>query len=475
MKRINLLLILFMLACSTVLAQDETGFRTIDTTLVFSESDFKVGTHPRTGNQSIGRANQEDTEWNRPKEEMASVPWRVVKIFVARDESLVDINCEAEDETLYIENLNLRQQNGESLNEDFPKNRVYVQGFTSAVNAEHTGFLYFYQFLVSPFRYDSQNNNFYLYKKVRLKVRFMKNPPTIVKVYGTVKNQDGQPLPEASLTFAGTEYDIGEDGTYQMLLNVPTYTDGWREAVSGNLEVKAEGYTSFSRQTSFEQQWTDSDWYIDFILYNQLHFLAGKRYTLILPKEPNASLGRYFRLDRVEGSKIIFEREPSPNANIPYVFFPDNDVTISLKGMDLTQKAGCTIVNDNREDYSSGKDPRVFFEGFYVTGEYSKYWFASNYVRIEEEEYYQSRSSYYGSDAMHAILYFQWNLFSTTPELLFHDPSVDAIHNAPASINHQSSNHQWFDLSGRRVSASPASSVLPRGVYIHDGKKVVVR
>ena len=36
-------------------------------------------------------------------------------------------------------------------------------------------------------------------------------------------------------------------------------------------------------------------------------------------------------------------------------------------------------------------------------------------------------------------------------------------------------NHHCFDLSGRRVSASPASSMLPRGVYIRDGKKMVVR
>ena len=92
MKRISILSIMFLLAAMGAWAQDETQYRTIDTTLVFSESDFIVGTHSRTGNQSIGRANQEDTEWNRPKEEMASVPWRVVKIFVARDESLVDIN-----------------------------------------------------------------------------------------------------------------------------------------------------------------------------------------------------------------------------------------------------------------------------------------------------------------------------------------------------------------------------------------------
>lgn len=54
------------------------------------------------------------------------------------------------------------------------------------------------------------------------------------------------------------------------------------------------------------------------------------------------------------------------------------------------------------------------------------------------------------------------------------------IHNIPEDpiITHHSSNHQYYDLSGRRVSVSSdssVSSVLPKGVYIRDGKKVVVK
>ena len=43
---------------------------------------------------------------------------------------------------------------------------------------------------------------------------------------------------------------------------------------------------------------------------------------------------------------------------------------------------------------------------------------------------------------------------------------VTAIHNIPTTIN-----HQWYDLSGRRVDGG----LLPRGIYIRDGKKVVVK
>ena len=49
---------------------------------------------------------------------------------------------------------------------------------------------------------------------------------------------------------------------------------------------------------------------------------------------------------------------------------------------------------------------------------------------------------------------------------------------APEMVNGQSSNGKWYDLCGRRLSESPASSVpsvLPKGVYIKDGKKVMVK
>ena len=55
----------------------------------------------------------------------------------------------------------------------------------------------------------------------------------------------------------------------------------------------------------------------------------------------------------------------------------------------------------------------------------------------------------------------------------------NAIRDIPAPmVNGKSSDGTWYDLSGRRLSvpsASSASSVLPPGVYIKDGKKVMVK
>ena len=49
---------------------------------------------------------------------------------------------------------------------------------------------------------------------------------------------------------------------------------------------------------------------------------------------------------------------------------------------------------------------------------------------------------------------------------------------APDMANGRLSNGQWYDLSGRRLSVPSASSVpsvLPKGVYIRDGRKVLVK
>ena len=57
--------------------------------------------------------------------------------------------------------------------------------------------------------------------------------------------------------------------------------------------------------------------------------------------------------------------------------------------------------------------------------------------------------------------------------------SFTGIRDIPAPmVNSKSSDGTWYDLSGRRLSvpsASSVSSVLPPGVYIKDGKKIMVK
>ena len=68
-------------------------------------------------------------------------------------------------------------------------------------------------------------------------------------------------------------------------------------------------------------------------------FTSGQMATIILPTTPDASKGKYYRLDRVEGKEIIFEQELQPRAHVPYIIVPSEDFTIDLSTLDL---AGCS-------------------------------------------------------------------------------------------------------------------------------------
>ena len=57
--------------------------------------------------------------------------------------------------------------------------------------------------------------------------------------------------------------------------------------------------------------------------------------TIILPTEPDASKGKYYRLDRCEKGKIIFEEELSPKARTPYIIVPNEDFSIDLDKLEL--------------------------------------------------------------------------------------------------------------------------------------------
>lgn len=67
-------------------------------------------------------------------------------------------------------------------------------------------------------------------------------------------------------------------------------------------------------------------------------FTEGQMATIILPTTPDASKGKYYRLDRVEDGQIVFEQELQPQAHVPYIIVPNEDFSIDLNTLDL---AGC--------------------------------------------------------------------------------------------------------------------------------------
>ena len=96
-------------------------------------------------------------------------------------------------------------------------------------------------------------------------------------------------------------------------------------------------------------------------------YTEGQMATIILPEEPEASKGKYYRLDRVEGNEIIFEQELQPQAHIPYIIVPSEDFSIDLSTLDL---AGCyrdtVSVDDVSFIGSYVSEAFDYQEGFYI-------------------------------------------------------------------------------------------------------------
>jgi len=68
---------------------------------------------------------------------------------------------------------------------------------------------------------------------------------------------------------------------------------------------------------------------------DEVTFTQDQMATIILPSAPDASKGKYYRLDRVEDGQIIFEQELQPRARVPYIIVPDEDFCIDPSSLDL--------------------------------------------------------------------------------------------------------------------------------------------
>ena len=79
---------------------------------------------------------------------------------------------------------------------------------------------------------------------------------------------------------------------------------------------------------------------LEYVLHNQdeetiVAYTEGQMATIVLPTEPDASKGKYYRLDRVEGNEIVFEQELQPRAHVPYIIVPSEDFSIEVDAMEL--------------------------------------------------------------------------------------------------------------------------------------------
>ena len=195
----------------------------------------------------------------------------------------------------------------------------------------------------------------------------------------------------------------------------------------------------------------------------EVTFTEGQMSTIVLPTEPDASKGKYYRLDRVEEGKIIFEQELQPRAHVPYIIVPSEDFSIELSAQELEGLTGDTVSVEG-----------VSFIGTYHREEINpKEGFSVRIIdttpdcsHLSGEE--QGVSLYVG--ALRAYLLVHWDdPYNPGGTKAPTDKMEIVLRDTPNSlqmVNDKSSNGKCFDLQGRRLSGRPA-----QGLYIEKGQK----
>jgi len=159
-------------------------------------------------------------------------------------------------------------------------------------------------------------------------------------IKGTVVDQDGKPVAGAKVSFEGRASVLAtttdEEGLWQMTIEE-------RSSQEVRFKVEADDYPSYVITAPFLNGAMSN---INVELFNTLIYKAGEQSTIFLMEAPDPSWGRYYRLDRVDGSKLIFERELTPTGATPYIFFANEDLRIDLRGR-AKQGAGRAFSIDN--------------------------------------------------------------------------------------------------------------------------------
>jgi hypothetical protein len=218
------------------------------------------------------------------------------------------------------------------------------------------------------------------------------------------------------------------------------------------------------------------------VVWEPVTFTQDQMATIILPTAPDASKGKYYRLDRCEDGQIIFEQELQPRAHVPYIIVPSEDFSIDPRAFDLSGLNSDTVSIDG-----------ISFIGSYVRKELPALTGGdgggSLYYDIIDTTPDCSLSPWGETEkgaiigALRAYLLVSWsdpyNPGGTRGPndkmgiLLKDDPNgMIEIQNSTGKW----SNGKCYDLSGRKiVNRKSSNSKSPRGIYIIDGKKKVSR
>ena len=220
-------------------------------------------------------------------------------------------------------------------------------------------------------------------------------------------------------------------------------------------------------------------------------FTAGQMATVILPTEPDAGKGKYYRLDRIEEGKIIFEQELQPRAHVPYIIVPFEDFSIDPGQLELEGLKPDTV--------SVGS---ISFIGTYVRtelpaltggdGEWRPFppslgGDGGGFYRIIDTTPDCSPLPAEGQGERLAFVgtlraYLTWDDpygpgATKGPEeelkIVLHDRGTGSLSPAPSPEGEGRKDAAIYDLSGKMVNGKWLNGKSPRDIYIKDRKKWV--
>lgn len=288
---------------------------------------------------------------------------------------------------------------------------------------------------------------------------------------GTVRNQNGNPVVGAEVYLYSnrdeSEYKALTDENGNYSLRIEESNNVYPVTVSA---TDCATFVGKSDASTVRLKDAASESVRDFVLFDKIAYTKDQRATIILPVAPDPEWGSYYRLDRRENNDVIFEYESAPQANVPYVIFPYKDFELNVGDYDLQQEPGSIVV-----PYPDERDYPVPFAAIY--GSYQNtdilYTYTDQHTRFldltpdcdTKDEPFMGRIG--------ACRAYMRLISPGLADLGMAFPNYVFSRN-PTGINdivHQYDNVEGFyDLQGRQLKEQPR-----KGVYIRDGRKVVVK
>lgn len=294
----------------------------------------------------------------------------------------------------------------------------------------------------------------------------------VVYYSGCVINQDYQPVAHARVKFYSDFYpdkleyiaETNEQGNFIARIE--------RGNIFYRYEVKSNSCAEYLDGIIGLTSGKDSA-NLNFVVYDAIRFKTDEPSSIILPREPDPTLGRYYRLDRWDGEKnggfhYYFEREYTPRANVPYVIIPNNDFEIHPCDYDILDAKPEII----RAEHPNGSS--VSFIGSYQNriihygqqGEYVDFVYMTPDCSYLYNEWGRSYNEV-RIGAFRACFHF-YGTWGTPYRFVF--DGEESFVSTPTKHTADNSISSLYDLQGRPVTSQPR-----RGVYICYGRKVVVK